>query len=283
MYTLDGGLTQRTTNPPVPGYRRSRPVQIGNDATGQVQLGIYGDLFETVAGWVFAGHVLDTATSRELADLADRCADRWRHRDAGIWELHDAQHYTSSKMNCWRALTRAAELAEAGHISGPAGRWRAEADAVRGWIDEHCWSQRKQSYTFYAGTDHLDASVLLAAKFGFDRGARMSSTIDALRHELAAGPLLYRYTGADQEEATFVACAYWTVEALALVGRTDEADSLMRDLDGLGNDVGLLSEMAEPGSFALIGNTPQALSHLAHIGAAFALRAAASDDTEEQT
>jgi GH15 family glucan-1,4-alpha-glucosidase len=180
-------------------------------------------------------------------------------------------------MNCWRALTRAAQLADGGHIPGPRERWSREADVIRDWIERNCWSERQRAYTFHAGTDRLDASVLLAAKFGYERGPRMSSTIDALRRELSAGPLLYRYSGVEREEQTFIACAYWSVEALALVGRVDEARALMRELEPLGNDLGLLAEMAEPGSFALAGNLPQALSHLAFIGAAFALRTASAN------
>lgn len=272
MYTLDGDLLASCQQASVPGYRGSRPVRIGNDAVSQVQLGIYGELFGTVARWVDDGHVLDVRAARELADLADRCADIWRHDDAGIWELHRNRPYTSSKMNCWRALDAAARLAEDGHLAGSAERWRAEADRIHAWVDEHCWSDRKQAYTFYAGSDDLDASVLLAAGYGFDTGTRMSSTIDAIIDELGTGPLVYRYTGADQEEQTFVACAYWLVGALAVVGRTAQAHERMDALDRVANPVGLLAEMSTPDTFALTGNLPQALSHLALINAAATLR-----------
>ena len=268
MYDLDGRLPGSERRAPVAGYRGSRPVRLGNSAAGQTQLGVYGDLFDTVCGWVFAGHVLDVATARQLADLADRCADVWQRHDAGIWELHQNRHYTSSKMNCWRALDAAARLADRGHITGPHGRWRQEADAIRSWVEQHCWSENKQAYTFYAGTEDLDASVLLGALFGFDRGPRMSSTIDALRAELGAGALIYRYSGMQEEEQTFLACAYWQVQALIRVGRVDEARELMAELDGTANDLGLLTEMATPGTGELVGNIPQALSHLALIGAA---------------
>lgn len=271
LYTLDGAIPTHQTCAAVPGYRHSVPVRVGNDASGQTQLGVYGDLFGTVSNWVFGGHLLDVATARQLADLADRCADVWRHDDAGIWELHDNRAYTSSKMNCWRALDRAAALADAGHIAGSAARWRAEADIIRAWIEEHCWSERKQAYTFYAGTEDLDASVLLGASFGFDRGPRMSSTIDAVRGELAAGPLLYRYSGVHAEEETFIACAYWVVEALVRVGRRAEAEQLMTELDPVASPLGLLSEMSTPGTGELVGNIPQALSHLALIKAAATL------------
>ncbi len=271
MYTLDGDVPTEVRKPRVPGYRHSTPVMIGNQATTQTQLGVYGDLFGTVANWVFGGHVLDVDSNRELADLADRCADTWRHDDAGLWELGTNRPYTSSKMNCWRALDAAARLAEAGHLTGTGHRWRAEAAVVKSWVNEHCWSDTKKAYTFYAGSDELDASVLIGAQTGFEHDERMSSTIDAISTELGAGPLLYRYTGAHREEETFIACAFWRVHALTCVGRVDEAHDLMDQLQVVFNPLGLLSEMRAPGG-ELVGNLPQALSHLTFIRAAAALR-----------
>ena len=272
MYRLDGGDPGTSSTAPVPGYRGSTPVRIGNDASEQLQSGVYGDLLGIVAAWVFQGHVLDVRTARQLADLADRCADLWRRDDAGIWELEQNRPYTSSKMNCWRAMDRAAKLAEAGHIPGSAQRWRAEADQIKAWTDEHCWSSKKQSYTFYAGTDDLDASVLLGAPWGFEKGDRMSRTIDAIRTELGAGSLLYRYTEMQHEEQAFIACSYWMVQALVVVGRRDEGESLMVELDDIASPLGLLSEMCTPGTGELVGNMPQALSHLTLINAATMLR-----------
>ena len=274
MYGLGGEIPTSSTTADVPGYRGSRPVRLGNDAAGQLQLGIYGDLFGTVATWIDQGHVLDVRTARELADLADRCADVWHHDDAGIWELHTNRPYTSSKMNCWRALDTAARLADAGHINGPDRRWRHAADRIRAWIEEHCWSDRVGAYTFYAGTDELDASVLLGATFGYDRGPRMRSTIAALERELGAGPLLYRYSGVEREEATFLACAFWAVQAKALTGDVAGAEQRLRELDAVASPLGLLSEMAEAHTYELIGNIPQALSHLAFIQAASSLHRA---------
>ncbi len=279
MYTLDGGLPAEERHPDVAGYLDSRPVRIGNRAAGQRQLGVYGDLFGTVADWVFGGHVLDVGSARLLADLADRCADSWRDDDAGLWELTDSRPYTSSKMNCWRALDAAARLAEAGHLAGSATRWRHEADAVRAWVEEHCWSATKQAYTFWAGTDRLDASVLLGAHLGFDRGPRMSSTIDALTTELGTGALMYRYSGVEDEEQTFLACAYWRAHALVAVGRLDEAQEQLERLDALWPPLGILSEMVDPETHEMVGNLPQALSHLAHVRAASAVRTARAAST----
>jgi GH15 family glucan-1,4-alpha-glucosidase len=276
MYTLGGTIPDTVRRPDVPGYRGSRPVMVGNDAASQTQLGVYGDLFGTVADWVFCGHILDVGSARELADLADRCADVWRRDDAGIWELHADKPYTFSKMNCWRALDAAARLAEAGHLTGTGKRWRAEAQRIQSWVGQHCWSENKQAYTFYAGTEDLDASVLLGAGFGFDRGQKMSSTIDAIGTELGVGPLLYRYSGVPDEEETFTACAFWRVQALACVGRLDEASQLLGKLDSVASPLGLMSEMRVAGTGELMGNIPQALSHLAFIRASGALRNSAT-------
>lgn len=281
MYTLEGTIPDAVRRPDVPGYRGSRPVMVGNDAASQTQLGVYGDLFGTVADWVFRGHVLDVGSARELADLADRCADVWRRDDAGIWELHAERPYTFSKMNCWRALDAAARLAQAGHLTGTGKRWRTEAQRIKRWVGQHCWSETKQAYTFYAGTEDLDAAVLLAAEFGFDRGQRMSSTIDAVGAELGSGPLLYRYSGVRDEEETFTACAFWRVHALACVGRQDEASHLLRKLDSVASPLGLMSEMQVASTGELIGNIPQALSHLAFIRAAAGLRGIATRHGEE--
>ncbi len=280
LYTLGGDLPDHLSHPKVPGYKASTPVNVGNRAAGQVQLGVYGDLFGTVADWVFAGHVLDVGSIRELSDLADRCADAWRQDDAGLWELREDRPYTSSKMSCWRALDAAARMADAGYLTGTGARWRAEAEAVHAWVDANCWSETKQAYTFYAHSDDLDASVLLAAGFAFDAGPRMSSTIDALSAELGAGPLLYRYSGMDQEEETFVACAYWRVHALAQVGRLDEARDLFQQLHVVANPLGLMSEMSVASTGELIGNFPQALSHLSFIRAANAVHRAEAAGTE---
>ena len=269
MYRLDGRLAPDQEELDLPGYGGSRPVLVGNDAHTQLQLGVFGDVLETAALFVEEGHVLDLVTRRLLTDLTDRCADFWRRRDSGIWELKQLEHYTISKMGCWAALDRAVTLADKGQIDAShVERWRRERDRISDWVDAHCWSEEKQSYTMHAGTERLDASLLLATRFGFARRDRMALTRDAIVRELARGPLVYRYSGAEQEEGTFLACAFWLVEAYALLG---EHEAGVRQMDALlavtGGDLGLLAEEMDAETGEMLGNMPQALSHLALIHA----------------
>ena len=272
MYRLDGSACiDEPEELDVPGWRGIGPVVVGNQASGQLQIGVFGDLFSIVRLYVDNGNVLDAETGRTLARIADLASDIWRHRDSGMWELSEQRHYTTSKMGCWQALKHAAHLADLGQIPGNSARWNAEADRIREWVQQHCWSPERNAYIWYAGSSDLDASILLHAISGFDRGPQMSSTLDALRDELGSGPHLYRYTGAKDEEGTFVACSYWMVSALSLVGRHDEARHALEALRDTPNDVGVLSEMLDPTDGSFLGNLPQALSHLALIHAAITL------------
>lgn len=279
-YRLDGEPVPPVTTNELPGYRDSRPVVTGNRAAAQHQHGIYGDIFEAASLFVGHGNVLDQDSAAVLSRLADECAERWRTKDSGMWELSELQHYTMSKVSCWQALSRAVELADKGHLpSTCTPRWSRERDRITAWVNEHCWSDAKGAYTFFAGTDRLDASLVLAARFGFDGADRMSSTLDAVRRELSHkpwlghSPWLYRYSGAEREEGTFLACTFWLVEAYAVLGRTGEAAALMNEaLTALPAGVGLLAEMIEPKTGDLLGNVPQGLSHLALIHAAAQLR-----------
>jgi GH15 family glucan-1,4-alpha-glucosidase len=268
FYPLDGERSARPGSRDVPGWRGTGPVVEGNAADGQLQLGPYGDLFSIVSLYVEHGNVLDDETGRLLAGIADLTCDRWRSRDSGMWELPESRHYTTSKLGAWVALSKAVELAEAGQIPGDPSRWRSEAECIRSWVQQHCWSEELGAYVWYPGSDRLDASILLHAISGFDRGERMCRTLDALRAGLGAGPHLYRYSGAADEEGVFLACSFWMVSALALCGRREEACALMDELMATANDVGLLAEMLDPDSGELWGNLPQALSHLALVNAA---------------
>jgi GH15 family glucan-1,4-alpha-glucosidase len=265
FYCLDGSLPSEKATTLAPGWRGIGPVAVGNDARRQFQLGPYGDLFDVMRLYGGGGNVLDSETGAELAAIADMSCDDWQKPDAGMWELEEERHYTSSKLGSWQALDCAVQLAEEGQIPGDPSRWVVERDAIADWVRDNCWSEAKQSYTMYPGSNALDASVLLHAPSGFDRGERMSKTIDAIRAELGNGALLHRYSGAADEEPTFVACGFWTAAALACVGRLDEAKAAMDELVGLGNDVGLYSELMDGENYEFFGNLPQGLSHLALI------------------
>ena len=244
---------------------------VGNGAQGQLQLGVYGDLFDVVRAYVEDGNLLDAETGRLLATIADRACDNWQRPDSGIWELEEQQHYTSSKLGCWQALDCAVHLSTLGQLPGGNERWAAERDRIRDWVENNAWSEPRQSYVMYPGSEKLDASVLLHAASGFDRTERMSGTIDAIESELGRGALVYRYSGMQREEGTFVACAFWMAAALACVGRMDEARARMTELVALGNDVGLYSEMMDAETHEFLGNLPQGLSHLALINAAITI------------
>lgn len=277
FYSLAGNLPPAEEDvTDAPGWEGHRPVKQGNGAADQLQLGIFGDLFTIVRLYVDNGHVLDTPTGRTLADIADIACDAWRRPDSGMWELPELRHYTTSKLGAWETLMSASRLAEAGQIPGDAARWRTEADRIRAWVEAECWDEKRGAYTWYPGSKGLDCSIMLHAISGFDRGERMSSTLDALRKELGAGPHLYRYTGMREEEGAFVACSFWMVNALHLVGRKDEARELMDRLVSIPNDVGLMAEMIDPETGEFVGNLPQALSHLALVNAALPL----SDDSD---
>lgn len=282
FYALDGSVPREQVELPLAGYRGSRPVHKGNDAEGQLQLGCYGSLLETIELYVRHGNVLDRGTGVRVAEVADHVCRVWRNEDSGIWELFDLRHYTLSKMQCWVALDRAIGLAEQGHA--PEDRvdaWRVEAVRIREWVDRNCWSEHKRSYTFCAGSEKLDAAVLLAARTGYlePSDPRLRSTVHAIRAELSAGgpgemsgggPLLYRYSGQQGVEGAFLACSFWLVEALARMGELKEARQAMDILLGLSNDVGLYSEEMDPASGELLGNFPQGLTHLALVNAALA-------------
>jgi len=277
-YTLGGDLVPDADEIDVPGYRGSRPVQSGNRANVQVQHGVWGDIFETAARFVECGNILDADSAETLSHLADACADGWRAKDAGIWELEELRHYTNSKISCWQALARAVELADQGQLPTTCrDRWERERDRVAAWIDANCWSEDKGAYLFYPEADGLDASVALAVRFRFGEGSdRVARTLDAIDRELGSGPFHYRYHGADAEEGCFLACTFWMVEARARLGQRDRAEAMLAAAAAaLDRGVGAWTEMADPETGAYLGNMPQGLTHLAHITA---LDALASDE-----
>jgi GH15 family glucan-1,4-alpha-glucosidase len=278
FYGLRGHVQDSETSLRLRGYRDSCPARDGNRAVGQPQWGCYGDLLECV--WLAvdrAGAHLDPASADLLDQLGNRVCDIWTEPDCGIWELDERRHNTFSKAGCWVALDRLIRLADVGQVSDrDADRWKAEQEAIRAWINRYCWSEAKRSYVGHAGSDELDASLLLLARTGVvgGRDRRFGQTIRAIRAELAEGPLLYRFSGARDFEGAFVACSFWLIDALVRNGHSDEARKLWRDLTRYASDLGLFAEEIDPATGAFLGNMPQGLSHLALLNAAALLASA---------
>jgi len=278
FYALDGSQTDGVEERDAPGWRDIGPVTIGNRAGDQLQLGVWGDVFQILRQYVRAGNVLDRATAGVLQRLADDACHRWPEQDSGMWELQEPQHYVTSKIGCWQALDAAVELHDAGMIDGPREKWVENRELIEQWVAEHGWDEERGHYVMYPGSDALDTSILLHAMSAFDRGPRMESTIRAIEEQLQHGPLVYRYSGMDREESPFVACSFWLAAAMACVGRIDDARALMDEMVDQANDVGLFSEMLSAEDGAFMGNLPQGLSHLALIQAALTIEEVAADD-----
>jgi GH15 family glucan-1,4-alpha-glucosidase len=279
FYDLDGCVPTRTeTLDHLSGYRDSRPVRYGNAARTQLQLGCWGDLLETADLYVSEGHVLDDETGEMLAACVDRVAVLWHDEDCGMWELDELRQYTTSNIAVWMAFDRALGLAEQGQLpNNHVPQWREQRERLHAWIEEHCWSEELGAYCGWPGDESLDAGVLRAVRMRYPERERIGSTVDAIREGLAAAPgLLYRTTEHVGQEGAFIACSFWAVEALARLGRVDEACETMERVLPYANDLGLFSEEVDPESRELLGNFPQGLSHLALINAAGAIQDAAS-------
>jgi GH15 family glucan-1,4-alpha-glucosidase len=264
----------------LPGYLGSRPVRVGNAASHQHQLDVYGWVLD--AAWLFvrAGQHLPRETWRALSDFADFVADRWRDPDAGIWEVRGPRaHYVHSKLMAWLALDRATRIATSHEIRGHRmQRWSRESVALAEEIRTLGFDRTMGSYTWAYSSDELDAALLILPVLEFEdlRSNRPKGTIEAVREQLGAGGgLVYRYRpGVDRlegVEGAFVPCSFWLAQALARVGEVDEAVAAFEELLGLSNDVGLLPEEIDPSSRDHLGNFPQAFSHAALIQAALAI------------
>jgi len=278
FYRVDGSLRLDEQELPLPGYRNSKPVRDGNAAADQLQFDTYGPLLE--GAWRFWSQTgsLGAARPKELAALADFVAAEWRRPDSGIWESRDEpRHYVLSKAMCGTALDRAAKLAEEG-VLPERPEWRAAADEIRAWVEGEGWDEGRSTYVCVPGDKVLDASVLTMGLCAYaDAGDdRMLATADAIRRELADGPFLYRFTGADELEGTFLTCSFWLVDLLARGGRREEASELMEELVAAANDVGLYAEELDPATGEFLGNFPQGLVHLALVNAAVSLAGAAA-------
>ncbi|SLK02134.1 glycoside hydrolase family 15 protein [Arthrobacter sp. P2b] len=264
-----------------PGYAGSRPVRTGNGAAGQHQLDGYGWVLDAASVLVGGGHPLYSETWRAMRGFADLVASQWGEPDAGIWEIRaDAAHHVHSKLMAWLALDRALRIGTTHRLSsGHRRRWQLARDALAAEIRSKGVDPARNTYTRTYGSQDLDAALLVLPLIGLDEpeSARVRATVDAVRTELAAGgPLLYRYPpgkdGLAGGEGAFFPCSFWLVQALAMTGRSAEAEAAFRSLLDLASPLGLFSEELDPASGALLGNYPQALTHAALVQAALALR-----------
>jgi GH15 family glucan-1,4-alpha-glucosidase len=265
------------------GYRGSRPVRVGNAASRQLQLDIYGAVVVAAFNFAMDGGRLDRGEGRMLVGLGRSVCRLWRRPDQGIWEMRDAgRHHTYSKLMCWVALDRLLRLHDAGNLSArlPERRFRIERAAIARAIEERGFQRHAGSYVGAFGRDYVDASLLLLARYGFKSAddPRMLGTWDRVQRELQQDGMIYRHRegldGLPPGEGAFVICSFWAVDYLARLGRVDEATRRFEDLLGLANDLGLLAEEADPANRMALGNFPQAYSHVGLVTAALALEEA---------
>ena len=283
FYDLDGCVPGRSEElPHLRGYRDSHPVRYGNAARTQLQLGSWGDLLETAALYVSEGNMLDEETGEMLASCVDRIAVLWEDEDSGMWELDEHRHYTTSKIAVWMAFDRALGLADEGQVpNGHVAQWREQRKRLHAWIEESCWSEELGAYRGWAGEESLDAGILRAMRTDYPERERLDRTVDTIRERLTAGPgLIYRTSEHVGQEGAFVACSFWVVEALARLGRVEEACETMERILPYANDLGLFSEQIDPDSGDLLGNFPQGLSHLALVNAAGAVEDAQAEASD---
>ena len=279
MFGIGGerDLTEREL-PHLAGWRDSRPVRVGNGAWSQRQLDVYGELLGAAQRLVDKLGELDPVTRRFLAAAADTAAARWREKDQGIWEIRgEPRDFLYSKLMCWVALDRAIALARHLHADDRVTDWAAARDEIRTAILDHGWNEQAQAFTQAFGGEDLDASNLMLAITGFLPGddPRMMATIHATAQRLTdKRGLVYRYLAHDGlagEEGTFLLCTFWLAQAQALAGEVEAATATFERAVAAINDVGLLAEEIDPRNGEMIGNFPQAFSHIGLINAAWAI------------
>ena len=281
MYGIGGERWLPETEVPwLPGYEHSRPVRIGNEAVGQVQLDVYGELVETL-------HAAREADLSPLAEawqfqtvLLDHLELVWQQPDHGIWEVRGAPRiFTHSRLMCWVAFDRAIRSAERFNLEGPVDRWRGLRDTIHADICKNGFDRALNTFVQSYGHHALDASLLLIPQVGFlpANDARVSGTVEAIASKLMRDGFLLRYStdevddGVGGGEGAFLACSFWLADAYAMLGRFEDATELFDRLLGIRNDLGLLAEEYDPVRKRLVGNFPQAFSHIGLINTAYNL------------
>ena len=261
------------------GYAGSRPVRIGNDAHGQLQLDVYGEVIDAVSRFARRGGRFDRDTAKLLDGLGHTVCRRWREPDEGIWEGRSGRfHHTHSKVLCWVALDRLIQMHEAGQVRVCVDAFRTEHQAIQAEIEARGYNERLDSYTRTFDGDELDASLLVLPLYGYIDGQhpRMRSTCARIHEQLARDGLIYRYAarmddGLPPGEGAFGICSFWAVECLARGGNLDGATRAFERLLVCGNDLGLFAEEIDPLTGAALGNFPQAFTHIGLINAALTL------------
>jgi GH15 family glucan-1,4-alpha-glucosidase len=264
----------------LPGYEGAAPVRIGNAAASQLQLDVYGEVMDAFHHGRELGLPASDVTWALGRALVDHLEQVWREPDEGIWEVRGGrQHFTHSKVMAWVAFDRAVKSAEAFRLTGPVGRWRALAREIHDEICRRSWSEKRQSFAQAYDSDELDASVLLLPLVGFlpVDDVRVRKTVEAIERGLLRNGFVLRYDsgcGADglpPGEGAFLACSFWLADNYVLLGRHDDARRLFERLLALRNDLGLLAEEYDPRAGRLVGNFPQAFSHISLVNTAYNL------------
>jgi GH15 family glucan-1,4-alpha-glucosidase len=278
MYGLSGERRLIEVELPwLAGYEGSQPVRIGNAAYDQLQIDVYGELMDAL----HVGRKFQLEPSHDGWNfqkvLIENLARKWSGPDKGIWEVRSgSKHFTHSKLMAWVAYDRAIKGVEDFGLSGPVERWKTARDAIRREILACGWSDKQRSFVQYYGGESLDASLLLVPVVGFlpPDDSRVVSTVEAIRRELVEDGLVLRYRtdetedGLQGREGTFLVCSFWLADALAMIGRIDEAAELFEKLLSLRNDLGLLAEEYDPRAGRQLGNFPQAFSHVGIVNTA---------------
>ena len=284
MYAVDGArhLPEHTLDH-LPGYEGSRPARIGNAAVEQRQTDVLGEVMIALAAARNAGLEYDEFGWDLQRSLVNSLVDSWREPDNGIWEIRGPRRpFTHSRVMVWAAFDRAVRAVEEHGLGGPVDRWRECRDEVYEELFTRGFNAQRNTFVQHYDTDEVDASLLVLPQTGFIAGddPKMLGTIEAIEKDLMREGLLLRYRtetdvdGLPGGEHPFLACSFWLVSAYAAAGRLDDAHALFDRLVGLVNDVGLLSEEYDPRNKRMVGNFPQAFSHLTLVQAAFRLRSA---------